>query len=391
MKNNKVYANKSFFVIIASLLVFGLFIIYNSTAYFSQSTFGNPFRFVLLQLVWIAMGLVGFFIFSNLDYKKLKSISFVLFVASIILLVILGFVGTFFCKAPDDVGTLFVPCINGASRWLYINPKPLPAFPFVGVMGLQPSELAKLSIILYLAVQLSKFENRKKQNLDPFIVYLVTSILFAFLLLLQPNMSTAVLVFMIGSVIYWVSGYSSLPLLIAGPITGGLGLLLMLTSDYRKARLLTLLGVTSEVDFGAGYHIKQIMIALGSGGFFGLGFGQSRQKYQYLPEVASDSIFAIIGEEFGFVGTSIIVLTFGYLIYLGFNIAKKAPDKMGRMLAAGITSWIGLQFFINVAAMTKLIPLTGMPIPLISYGGSSMVFTLVGLGVLRNIQKQIKA
>lgn len=337
------------------------------------------------------MGLVGFFIFSNLDYKKLKSISFVLFVASIILLVILGFVGTFFCKAPDDVGTLFVPCINGASRWLYINPKPLPAFPFVGVMGLQPSELAKLSIILYLAVQLSKFENRKKQNLDPFIVYLVTSILFAFLLLLQPNMSTAVLVFMIGSVIYWVSGYSSLPLLIAGPITGGLGLLLMLTSDYRKARLLTLLGVTSEVDFGAGYHIKQIMIALGSGGFFGLGFGQSRQKYQYLPEVASDSIFAIIGEEFGFVGTSIIVLTFGYLIYLGFNIAKKAPDKMGRMLAAGITSWIGLQFFINVAAMTKLIPLTGMPIPLISYGGSSMVFTLVGLGVLRNIQKQIKA
>ena len=391
MKNNKIYANKPFFVIIAFLLVFGLFIIYNSTAYFSQSTFGSPFRFVLLQLVWIVVGLVGFFIFSNLDYKKLKSISFVLFVASIIFLVILGFVGTFFCKAPDDVGTLFAPCINGASRWLYINPKPLPALPFVGVMGLQPSELAKLSIILYLAVQLSKFENRKRQNLDPFIVYLVTSILFAFLLLLQPNMSTAVLVFMIGSVIYWVSGYSSLPLFIAGPITGGLGLLLILTSDYRRARLLTLLGVTSEVDHQAGYHIKQIMIALGSGGFFGLGFGQSRQKYQYLPEVASDSIFAIIGEEFGFVGTSIIILTFGYLIYLGFNIAKKAPDKMGRMLAAGITSWIGLQFFINVAAMTKLIPLTGMPIPLISYGGSSMVFTLMGLGVLRNIQKQIKA
>ncbi|MFC1756290.1 FtsW/RodA/SpoVE family cell cycle protein [Patescibacteria group bacterium] len=391
MKNNKIFANKSFFILIFSLLVFGLFIIYNSTAYFSQSTFGNPFRFVILQLVWIGVGLVGFSIFSNLDYKKLKSISFLLFITSIVLLVILGFVGTFFCKSPDDTGTIFAPCLNGASRWFYINPKPLPELPFFGVIGLQPSELAKLTIILYLAAQLSKFENKKGKNLDPFVVYIVTSLLFAFLLLLQPNMSTAVLVFMIGSVIYWVSGYSSLPLLIATPIMGILGVLLMFTSDYRRARLLTLLGVTPEVDYEAGYHIKQIMIALGSGGFFGLGFGQSRQKYQYLPEVASDSIFAIIGEEFGFVGTTVVILAFGYLIYLGYNIAQKAPDKLGRMLAAGITSWIGLQFFINVAAMTKLIPLTGMPIPLISYGGSSMVFTLIGLGVLRNIQKQVEA
>jgi len=390
MKNNKIYANKSFFILIFSLLVFGLFIIYNSTAYFSQSTFGSPFRFVILQLVWIGIGLVGFSIFSNLDYKKLKSASFIFFITSIVLLVILGFVGTFFCKSPDDTGTLFAPCLNGASRWFYINPKPLPELPFFGVIGLQPSELAKLTIILYLSAQLSKFEKKKGKNLDPFVVYIVTSLLFAFLLLLQPNMSTAVLVFMIGSVIYWVSGYSALPMLIATPIIGIMGVLLVLTSDYRRARLLTLLGVTPEVDYEAGYHIKQVMIALGSGGFFGLGFGQSRQKYQYLPEVASDSIFAIIGEEFGFVGTSIVILAFGYLIYLGYNIAQKAPDKLGRMLAAGITSWIGLQFFINVAAMTKLIPLTGMPIPLISYGGSSMVFTLIGLGVLRNIQKQVE-
>lgn len=313
-----------------------------------------------------------------------------MFVVSLFFLLILGFVGTFFCRNPQDTGTIFAPCLNGASRWFYLNPPPLPEIPFFGVLGLQPSELAKFSIILYLAFQLSKFDNKKNKGHDPFVVYIVATLLFSGLLLLQPNMSTAVLVFLIASVIYFVSGHTLLPMIISAPIIGLLSFLMILTSEYRKTRFLTLLGLMPETELEAGYHIKQVLIALGSGGFLGLGFGQSRQKYQYLPEVASDSIFAIIGEEFGFLGTSIVVLLFGYLIFLGLSISKKAPDLLGRMLAAGITIWIGFQFFINVAAMTKLIPLTGMPIPLISYGGSSMVFTLMGLGVLRNIQKQVK-
>lgn len=391
MIKKEIYANKTLLILIFSLLLFGLFIIYNATAYFSQATFGNPFRFVVLQLIWIAAGLVFFVIFSKIDYKKLKTISFLSFLASLFFLLILAFVGTFLCKNPDDVGTMFAPCINGASRWFYLNPAPLPELPFFGVLGLQPSELAKFSIILYLSFQLNKFSREKTKNNDPFVVYIITAIIFSVLLLLQPNMSTAVLVFLIASVIYYVSDNSLVPLLISTPIVGLLGFLMVFTSDYRKARFLTLLGVTPETELEAGYHIKQVMIALGSGGLFGVGFGQSRQKYQYLPEVASDSIFAIIGEEFGFVGTTIVIIMFGYLMYLGLNIARKAPDVLGRMLASGITLWLGFQFFINVAAMTKLIPLTGMPIPLISYGGSSMIFTLAGLGVLRNIQKQIKA
>ncbi len=390
MKSGNVKESRSLLIVIFSLLVFGLFIIYNSTAYYAQSTFGNPFRFVFLQSAWILAGLVGFIFFSNFDYKRLKTISFVLFVISIGFLMFLGFIGLVLCRNPESVGILFAPCINGASRWFYFNPEPLPALPYFGVLGLQPSELAKLAIILYLSTQLSKFEKIKNPELDPFIVYLVTTIIFSFLLLLQPNMSTAVLVFMIGSVLYFVSDYPIWPIIISTPIIGALGIILTLTTEYRRARLLTLLGITSGSGYEAGYHIKQVLIALGSGGIFGLGFGQSRQKYQYLPEVASDSIFAIIGEEFGFMGTSIVILVFGYLIYLGLRISKKAPDMLGRMLATGITSWIGLQFFINIAAMTKLIPLTGMPIPLISYGGSSMIFTLTGLGVLRNIQKQVK-
>jgi len=390
MKDTKNSSYKSFLLVIFSLLVFGLFIIYNSTAYFAQSTFGNPFKFVMLQLVWILVGLLGFVFFSKFDYRKLGNVSFLLFVSSIGFLLFLAFIGLFLCRTPEDAGIIFAPCINGASRWFYLNPEPLPALPFLGVLGFQPVALAKLALVLYLSTQLSKFENRKSFGYDPFIVYLVTVMIFSILLILQPNMSNAVLIFFIGSIIYFVSGYPLVPILISTPILSLVGTVLIFTSEYRRERLLTLLGLTPAGGNDAGYHIQQVLIALGSGGLLGLGFGQSRQKYQYLPEVASDSIFAIIGEEFGFMGTTVVILVFAYLLHMGLNIAKNAPDMLGRMLAVGITSWIGMQFFINIAAMTRLIPLTGMPIPLISYGGSSMVFTLMGLGVLNNIRRQTK-
>ena len=201
-------------------------------------------------------------------------------------------------------------------------------------------------------------------------------------------MSNAVLVFLIGTVIYFVSGNSLRPLILSSPIIILTGILVMLSSAYRRARLFTLLGFSDGSVQEVGYHIRQVLIALGSGGLFGVGFGQSRQKYQYLPELASDSIFAIIGEEFGFVGTTLVILVFTYLIYLGYKIAKNAPDMLGRMLAFGITSWIAIQFFINIAAMTEIIPLTGVPIPLISHGGSGIFFVLLALGILNNIQKE---
>ena len=381
-------ADKTLFLIVISLLFFSLFIIYNATAYYAQYTFGSPFRFVYLQIMWIAVGLFFFLFFSKLDYKKIKSLSFLLFTGSLVLLFILGVVGLFVCRDANDLGIVFAPCLNGASRWLFLNPEPFPPIPFIGVIGLQPGELAKLAVILYLSVQLSKFDKKKHTDTEPFVFYIVTTALISFFLLLQPNMSTAVLIFLIGTVIYFVSGYSLKPLILASPLILVVGLVTMLSSAYRRARLLTLLGLSSGEELEAGYHIKQVLIALGSGGFLGVGFGQSRQKYQYLPEVASDSIFAIIGEEFGFLGAAIVIFVFGYLIHLGIKVAKNAPDNLGKMLATGVTSWIAIQFFINVSAMTQLIPLTGMPIPLISYGGSSMVFTLIGLGILNNIQSQ---
>lgn len=379
---------KRFYLLIGFFLLFGLFLIYNATAYYAQTVFLNPFRFVYLQLMWVILGILLFIFFSNYDYHKLKLFTSLFFLSSLMFLILLGFSGLFLCRFPEDEGTIFIPCINGASRWFYFNPSPLPQIPMVGVLGFQPAELAKLSLILYLAMQLNKFSETKRGNKDSFLVFIVTTLIFSSLLLLQPNMSTAVLIVLIAFTMYFISGLSLKPLIVASPFLIGSGLLLMLSSGYRRQRFLTLLGLDSQQDTDYGYHIKQVMIALGSGGMFGLGFGQSRQKYQYLPEISSDSIFAIIGEEFGFIGSVVVIALFGYFIFLGLGIAKDACDNLGRLLAGGIVSWIAMQFFINIAAMTKLIPLTGMPIPLISYGGSSVVFSLIGLGILSNVHRQ---
>jgi cell division protein FtsW len=184
---------------------------------------------------------------------------------------------------------------------------------------------------------------------------------------------------------FFVSGASLKPLFALLPFLFLSGVGFILSSDYRKARLLTFLNPTESGDLSLGYHIKQIQIALGSGGWFGLGFGQSRQKFQYLPEVASDSIFAVIGEEFGFIGATLFILLFSFFIYKGIQIAKDTPSLLGKLLATGVTTWMAAQFFVNVAAMIHIIPLTGIPLPLVSYGGSSLVFSLMGLGLLANI------
>jgi cell division protein FtsW len=159
------------------------------------------------------------------------------------------------------------------------------------------------------------------------------------------------------------------------------------SSEYRRSRLTTFINPDSG-DLSFGYHIKQIQIALGSGGFWGVGFGQSRQKFSYLPEVAGDSIFAIIGEELGFIGTTAFVLVFSYLIYKCYSVAKDTDDLYSRMIVVGVTTWIAGQFFVNLAAMLRIIPLTGVPLPLVSYGGSSLVFSLMGLGLIAKVSAE---
>jgi len=381
---NKSAGSKSFIYLIISFLAFGLLMIANSTSITSSSLYNDPYRFSLLQLGWVVIGLIGFFIFYNYDYRGLVKLSRSLFIFNLVALLFLGVMGVLPCSLGFD----FAPCVNGANRWLYINPAPLPEIPFLGIMGFQPGELAKLTIVLYLSSQLSLIiqkEKPSKQLKDPFWTYIKISTMLAGLIVLQPNMSTAAIVFLLGTIIYFVSGSPLKPVLIVVPVFIVIAVLAIVLSPYRRSRLSALL--SGEDSGGSSYHVKQALVALGSGGVAGVGFGQSKQKYQYLPEVASDSIFAIIGEEFGFIGTVFVIFAYSYLLYRIFKIAKGSPDLFGKLVGIGVGSWLGIQFFVNIASMTKIIPLTGVPIPLISYGGSSMLFSLMGLGILANIQK----
>jgi len=376
-------SGRKFFIAVTSFLLFGLLMIADSTSVSSKNLYGDPYRFVILQATWAVAGLIAFYFFYRIDYRSLVKISRSLFLFNLLALIVLAIVGLMPCSTSIP----FSPCVNGANRWLYLNPPPLPAIPFLGVLGFQPGELAKLSVIVYLASQLSLISQKDKsaKNKKPFEVYLKITVLMAGLIILQPNMSTAAMVFILGTIIYFVSGAPLKPIFITIPIFLLLAILVILSSPYRMARLKAM--ISGEDSSESSYHVKQALVALGSGGFSGVGFGQSKQKYQYLPEVASDSIFAIIGEEFGFIGTVVVVLAYGLFIFKGFRIAKKSQDMFGKLVSIGISSWLGIQFFINVASMTKLIPMTGVPIPLISYGGSSLVFSLIGLGILANVQK----
>jgi cell division protein FtsW len=372
--------DKSLLILITSLLVSGLIVIYSSTVIHSQALFKDPYRFVLLQLGWILISFVGFIFFIFFDYSKLNTLAYLFMGASILFLSFLAFSGILPCKWSIP----FFPCINEANRWIVFNPPPFPKIPLIGEVGFQPSEFAKLSLILYLSFKLPTI---LKKNMDAFFVYLISTGLIAGLIMLQPNMSTAVMVFFIGSIIYFASGAPVKSLFLLLPVLILAGILFIFTSPYRRERLLTFTHRDkNQEELSSGYHIKQVSIALGSGGLFGVGFGQSKQKY-YLPEVSSDSIFAIIGEEFGFIGSLVVIIAFMLFVYKGITLARNLEDPSYKLLVVGITAWLSLQFIVHVYANTALIPYTGVPIPLISYGGSSMLFSMMGLGILVGLSR----
>jgi cell division protein FtsW len=206
--------------------------------------------------------------------------------------------------------------------------------------------------------------------------------------MLQPDLGTTMIIAVISMSQIFISGVNLF--YFVGAVIAGVGasLLLILTSEYRKARLLTFLQQNGD-PLGRDYHIRQILYALGAGGFFGVGLGQSKQKFLFLPETATDSIFAIIAEEIGFVGASLIIFTFIFFTLRILKIAQKAPDRFSQVFAVGIAAWIGGQVFLNLGSMVAVVPLTGIPLPFISYGGNALVSILSGIGILLNISKHI--
>lgn len=344
-------------VVVVFIVVFGIMAVFSASAPKAINFGENPFSFTLKQLIWLVAGVFGAWFFSNFDYKKLKPFSGMLAMAVLVLLALV--------KTPLGV------TVNEARRWLVIGP-----------LQFQPSEMAKPALVLYFATLFSKNCQILDSRKYPFYFIFGAMLL---LIYMQPNLSMIILLLVTSLGMYYVAGGSTKVLM--GVF--GLGALAVATTirGYQLQRIKIWLNPFSDA-LGAGYNIIQSMVAFSSGGFLGVGFGNSKQKLSWLPEGHTDFIFAIIGEEFGFIGCFFLVCLFCVFLHRGFVIAKKCPDMFGKILATGITFSICFQAFTNMAVASSFIPATGIPLPFISYGGSSLFVSLCMIGVLINISKK---
>ncbi len=286
---------------------------------------------------------------------------------------------TIFLLSMACIVTLFIPGLGNnygtARSWLHLGP-----------INFQPSEFFKLSFIFYMAVWLQKRESDISTFKEGFIPFCILLCLSTFLVAIQPDLGSFLIFSSIGVVMFFIAGGNIFHLLLGSSTAALLGLPIILNEQYVRNRFLAFLNPSDpNIAEGIGFQIKQALIAIGSGGLFGVGYGKSIQKFGYLPEVQSDTIFAAMAEELGFVRLLIVLGLFTVFIYRGYHISRNAPDRFGFMIATGITTWIAAQTILNLAVNLALFPLTGITLPFISYGGSSLVSVLMGTGVLLNI------
>lgn len=361
------------------LLIFGVLMISSVSASLSLEKFGGTYYFLNHQLLFgLLPGLILAFVFFNLNLDTIKKWAPLALLINIILLAMVFL---------PKIGLSF----GGATRWLY----------FGGNVTLQPSEFLKLTTVLYLASLLSSRAQRGQKIIkekrftapgydfsQTFAAFLIITGLISALLIFQPDVSTLGIIIAAGFIIYFATGTPishSLFMLLTG-IAAFFALIMM--APYRMKRWLVFLD--PEIDpLGIGYQLKQSLIAVGSGGLFGLGLGMSRQKFGFLPQSMTDSIFAVFSEEAGFAGAAILISLFLILLWQGFKIAKASQDYFLKLTALGITSWITLQAFVNIGTMIGILPIAGIPLPFISYGGTHLVMELAGMGILLNISKNI--
>lgn len=330
--------------------------IFEASSFISYRDFGDKYHYIKDQSIWSILGFLGMSIFSYFSYKRLYNFSLPLLITAIVLLILVFFPG---------IGVMLL----GARRWINL-----------GFFLLQPAEFVKLALTIYLAAW---FSHKEKGRFSAFILLMGFVLL---LIMLEPDMGTAGIILFEAILIYFLSGGSLSHFALVIPLVSLVSFILIKIEPYRFARLIAFLNVGQSLEKSS-YHVKQILIALGMGGVTGVGLGNSLQKYAYLPENTTDSIFAIIAEEVGLIGSLVLIFLFILLVYRGFSIAIKCSDKFGKLLAGGITSFLAIQMLINLGAQTALIPLTGVPLPFISYGGSALVIDLCSIGILLNISK----
>lgn len=350
---------------IVILLFIGIVMVYSSSSYFAlyQKDVWDSDYYFTKEIIWTVVGILGMVFTMSIDYHIYKKWTPWLVMITIGLLVVVLFIGV---------------DINGARRWIRLGP-----------LSFQPSELAKYVVVLYLALLIDKRRGKIREFKEGTIYYLAIAAVFAGLIILEKNLSITAIVMMVAFIMILVGGakLSHLFSLIPVGLLAVLGLIIF--EPYRLKRLTSFLDPWAD-QAGDSYQLIQSLYALGSGGLFGVGLGNSRQKALFMPEPHNDFIFAIIGEELGLIGCVFIIAVFIFIVIKGTSIAVKARDNYGYLLAIGIISVISIQAIINIAVVTGSMPVTGVPMPLISYGGTSLVFNLLAIGILLNISRQSK-
>ncbi len=354
--------DRTVLVVTYMLAFIGLIIMFSASGVMAETRYGDSTFFLKRQSLWLLLGLVALHWVAQRDYNMWKTLTPYGLVLTFVLLVLvlIPFLGT---------------QVNGARRWLR-----------VAGFSMQPGEIAKLSIVLYLA----SFLVRKEQDLVTFsrgvLAPMAVVGTFAGLLLLEPDMGTAVFLTLLLFGLLFLGGTRIPHLLGMGMVLLAVAYTLIMQSDYRRRRLLNFLDPWQDPT-DAGFQLTQSFVALGNGGLFGVGLGEGRQKLFFLPEAHADFVLALVGEELGFAGTGLLIGLFVVLIVKGFKIAGQAPDAFGRHLAGGVTLLVGIQVLINMSVVSGLLPTKGLTLPFVSYGGSSLIMSLVAMGILLSISR----
>lgn len=355
--------DRTMMIVVAFLVIIGIMAIFSASAPKCMEMGTNPAGFVLNQLLFLILGLIGMKFLTDYDYKNLIpwTMPFVLMVVVMLFMVNYTPLGV---------------TVNGAKRWLNL-----------GFFQAQPSEFTKIAVVMLLASAFSKtstiFENNK-------LVYFVPILAMVFLIFKQPNLSMVILLLSTSLVMYLSAG-GPMKVFVMGGIAGLFAVITAgathLIKPYQMSRIVTWLNPEAD-PLGAGYNVIQSLVAFATGGFWGVGYGSSKQKLAWLPEAHTDFIFAVIGEELGFIGCLLVIGLFCTLIHRGFLIASRCPDMYGKLLAVGITFSLGFQAFLNMSVASSFLPATGVPLPFISYGGSSLMVSMWMIGVILNISKK---
>jgi cell division protein FtsW len=343
------------------LLIVGLLAVYTSSFAVAYHEFGDANYFVMRQAIFALFGLVALVVFMQLDYHRLRALSVPMLVAALVgLLVVLS---------PLGVER------NGATRWIEFGP-----------VSIQPSEFAKLAVVVYISAWLASRGDQIRQFSLGFLPFVLLLSVVGALIIAEPDMGTTIIVVLTACTLFFVAGapITHLALLLGAGAT--VSYLVIQTKEYQLDRLTSFVSAESDPQ-GLGFQVLQLLIALGSGGPLGIGWAESRQKHLYVPGSHTDGVFAILGEELGFIGLMFILGLFAFFVFRALRAALKSRDNFGLFLAIGIVSWISYQTLINILGITRTIPLTGVPLPFLSYGGSALIAVMAAVGILLSISR----